>query len=87
LLRSCYKNSLLLAEKNKLHSIAFPSISTGAYHFPVRRASRIALTEIKHTLNNLNYLNKVFIVLFDEKTFNIYNEEYKNILQGSESYE
>jgi O-acetyl-ADP-ribose deacetylase (regulator of RNase III) len=87
LLRSCYKNSLLLAEKNKLHSIAFPSISTGAYRFPVRRASRIAFTEIKSTLNDLNYLNKVFIVLFDEKTFNIYNEEYKNILQGSESYE
>jgi O-acetyl-ADP-ribose deacetylase (regulator of RNase III) len=87
LLRMCYRNSLLLAEKNILHSIAFPSISTGAYYFPVRRASRIALTEIKSTLNNLNYLNKVFIVLFDEKTFNIYNEEYKNILQWSESYE
>jgi O-acetyl-ADP-ribose deacetylase (regulator of RNase III) len=43
LLRACYERSLALAVENGLSSIAFPSISTGAYHFPIDRAARIAV--------------------------------------------
>ncbi len=44
LLAGCYHNSLVLARSNKLHSIAFPSISTGVYHFPADRAAKIAVS-------------------------------------------
>ncbi len=87
LLKNCYKNSLLLAEENKLHSIAFPSISTGTYCFPIKRAARIAVKEIFSTLITLKHLNKVFMVLFDTNTFNIYSEEYKNIISKNAIYE
>jgi O-acetyl-ADP-ribose deacetylase (regulator of RNase III) len=45
LLASCYRNSLDLALRHKVRTIAFPSISTGAYHFPIERAARIAISE------------------------------------------
>ena len=46
LLADCYRNSLALAAKNDLQTVAFPSISTGAYGFPIERASRIAVGEV-----------------------------------------
>ena len=50
LLASCYRNSLELAASHAIRSIAFPSISTGAYRFPLDRATRIALVETKQSL-------------------------------------
>src|SRR5216683_5951130 len=50
LLASCYRNSLALAAKHSIRSIAFPCISTGAYRFPSDRAAGIAFTEIKNFL-------------------------------------
>ncbi len=47
LLRKCYQNSLDLAEENGLKSIAFPSISTGAYNFPIDRAAQIAIGTVR----------------------------------------
>jgi O-acetyl-ADP-ribose deacetylase len=47
LLASCYRNSLRLAVENKIKTIAFPAISTGVYRFPLERATKIAVTEIK----------------------------------------
>jgi O-acetyl-ADP-ribose deacetylase (regulator of RNase III) len=47
LLAACYRNSLTLAAKHGMHSLALPSISTGAYRFPIERAGRIALTEVR----------------------------------------
>jgi len=71
-LASCYRNSLALAEEYKIKSIAFPSVSTGIYRFPVEEACRIALKEIKSFLKNNITIEKVVIVCFDEKTY----EEY-----------
>lgn len=68
-LAGCYRNSLSLAEKHKIKSIAFPSVSTGIYGFPVGEACRIALREIKSFLRNNNSLEKVVIVCFDKNTF------------------
>ena len=48
LLKSCYRSCFALARKHHIGTLAFPSISTGVYRFPVERASRIALQEIIH---------------------------------------
>lgn len=74
LLAACYRNSLELALKHSVKTIAFPSISTGAYRFPVNRAARIAVDEIKRFLEKESGIEKVFMVCFDESTFNAYKE-------------
>ncbi len=71
-LANCYKNSLSLAIKNKITTISFPSISTGAYGYPVDKASTIALREINNFLKNDNFLQSVVIVCFDRNTFDSY---------------
>lgn len=74
LLASCYQSCLQLAEEYACHSVAFPSISTGVYHFPVQAAARIALHEIiafgkTHTLPE-----QVIIVCFDPATQKAYQQ-------------
>ena len=76
LLASCYRNSLQLAVENGIRTIAFPSISTGAYRFPVRRAARIAMQEISGFLEENGSIDKVFMVCFDEGTMEAYIEAY-----------
>ena len=73
LLANCYRNSLKLAAENEISSIAFPAISTGVYHFPLEKATKIALEETKKFLNDDKNITKVIFVAFDEKTFNVYN--------------
>ena len=51
-LKRCYENSLKLAEENGLKSIAFPCISTGAYHFPAEKAAQIAFDAAKEFLKD-----------------------------------
>jgi len=77
LLRNAYKNSLLQAEMNNLISIAFPSISTGAYRFPIDKASRIALSTTIEHLRGRTTVKVVRFVLFGTAAF----EAYKNTLQ------
>ncbi|MEE3999690.1 O-acetyl-ADP-ribose deacetylase [Tenacibaculum sp. FZY0031] len=72
LLANCYKNSLLLAKENNLHSIAFPCISTGIYRFPKQVAAEVALSTIKST----PILDEVIFVCFDNESYTI----YKNLL-------
>ncbi|NLG87842.1 MAG: O-acetyl-ADP-ribose deacetylase [Clostridiaceae bacterium] len=74
LLASCYRNSLKLAVSNGLKTIAFPSISTGAYRFPLKRAAEIAMREIYGFLKEDNSIEKVIIVCFDERTKQAYDE-------------
>jgi len=71
-LASCYRNSLKLAVENNIKSIAFPSISTGAYGFPIEKATPIALREIKKFLEENDAIKEVIFVLFSEKDFQIY---------------
>lgn len=73
-LASCYRNSLKLAIKNKIKSFAFPSISTGAYGFPIEKAAPIALREVKKFLEENETIKKVIFVLFSEKDFQIYQK-------------
>jgi len=72
LLASCYRSCLELATKNQLLSIAFPSISTGAYGFPVERAAEIAAVELKSHLDQNRLPEKVIFVCFDSQTYQAY---------------
>jgi O-acetyl-ADP-ribose deacetylase (regulator of RNase III) len=72
LLAGCYRNSLVLAAKHSIRTIAFPCISTGAYRFPSDRAANIALTEIKKFLEANETLEKVFTVCFGKTDHEIY---------------
>jgi O-acetyl-ADP-ribose deacetylase len=72
LLSQCYKSCLALVKERGIRSIAFPSISTGAYRFPVDRAVRIALAATKECVPACPSLEKVVFVCFDEKTFDLY---------------
>ena len=77
LLASCYRNCLELASKNGVKSIAFPAISTGAYGFPVQRAAKIALTEIKTFLRGNDVIEKAIFVCFDIQTLKAYQSEMR----------
>ena len=79
LLAACYRNSLRLAVENDIRTIAFPSISTGAYRFPLERAARIAIGEISVFLKNDSSIEKVLIVCFDKKTMKAYSTALKNL--------
>jgi O-acetyl-ADP-ribose deacetylase (regulator of RNase III) len=68
LLAACYRNSLQLAQHHLAATVAFPSISTGAYRYPVELACRIALREIMGFLESHDLPEKVSIVCFDPQT-------------------
>jgi len=74
LLSNCYRNSLKLAVENDVKTIAFPAISTGVYHFPLERAAKIAINEVKKFLEKNNSIGKVIFVCFDETNFMLYSE-------------
>jgi O-acetyl-ADP-ribose deacetylase len=73
LLADCYRNCLKTAQESGIRTIAFPSISTGAYGFPVDRASRIAIAEIEKHLAQNALPEKIIIVCFDASTYHIYS--------------
>lgn len=78
LLASCYNNSLKLAAENNIRTIAFPSISTGVYSFPVDRAAKIAVRTVNEYLKeNPEAFDLVMWVLFDDKTKAAYDAEVK----------
>jgi O-acetyl-ADP-ribose deacetylase (regulator of RNase III) len=79
LLSSAYRKSLELCTQNKISSIAFPSISTGIYGYPVEEASRIALKTVMDYLEEHPEIKLVRFVLFDSKTFDVYKESLKEI--------
>jgi O-acetyl-ADP-ribose deacetylase (regulator of RNase III) len=72
LLAQCYRSCFELAKEQSVRSIAFPSISTGAYGFPVAKASRIAVDEIKSFLHKNTIPEKVLLVCFDAHTYETY---------------
>ena len=82
LLRSAYTKSLALAVAEKLRTVAFPSISTGAYRFPIRRAAVIALDTIaEHCRSHPGAHDEVRMVLFSPADLDVYAE----VLAGIET--
>jgi O-acetyl-ADP-ribose deacetylase len=80
LLADCYRNSLKLAVDNGLMTVAFPSISTGAYGFPMDRATPIALRTVADFLEDNPSLEKVVFVSFSEGDLSVYIAEARKIL-------
>jgi O-acetyl-ADP-ribose deacetylase (regulator of RNase III) len=80
LLAGCYRNSLALAKQQGLKTVAFPSISTGAYGFPLERAARIALREIRAFLDREPEFGKVICVCFGEEAGRVYREALKELV-------
>ena len=80
LLSDAYWNSLELAVSKGLKTVAFPSISTGAYGYPVEKASRIALKTVKSFLEERDSLEEVRFVLFSNSDFKTYRDAIKEIL-------
>lgn len=78
-LASAYRRSLEVALENKCRSVSFPSISTGAYGYPIEEASKIALSTIIKFLKEKEGISEVRMVLFSERDFQIYSRSLKEV--------
>ncbi len=74
LLASCYRGSLTLAEEHGAKSVAFPCISTGAYRFPIERATRIAVSEVRKFIEQCRSVEKVVFVCFLNSDYELYKK-------------
>jgi len=72
LLASCYQACFALAELYEINTIAFPAISTGVYGFPIDRASRIALDEMRAFLSENDTVERVTVVCFEKRAYDSY---------------
>jgi len=77
LLAQAYQNSLRLAVSQGLKTVAFPSISTGAYGYPIEDACRVALEAVKEFLEKEDHLDEVVFVLFSERALEVYADKAK----------
>lgn len=77
-LSNCYKNSLEYAIKNGYKSIAFPSISTGLFGYPINKAKIVAYNSVKETLSKYKSNIKVIFNVFSESDYNEYRKLFKN---------
>ncbi|MCO6476036.1 MAG: O-acetyl-ADP-ribose deacetylase [Phaeodactylibacter sp.] len=75
LLADCYRNSLELAVKNGLKTVAFPNISTGVYGFPKERAAEVAIEAVVDFLDADDSLEKVYFVCFDDENYGLYEKK------------
>lgn len=71
-LAQCYRNCFALVELYKVKTVAFPSISTGAYGFPVERAAKIAVTEARRFLEQNPSVEKIMFVCYEKQTYDYY---------------
>ena len=77
LLAACYQNSLLVARQHGVTSIAFPSISTGAYSYPKQEAAKIASTTIRDFLNADQQIEQVRLVFFQDRDARVFREYHE----------
>lgn len=82
LLASCYRESLKLAQAKGLKSIAFPSISTGAYGYPKEAAARVALKTVAEFLTHHQIIARVRFVVFSQSDLEIYRQVLDEILSA-----
>jgi O-acetyl-ADP-ribose deacetylase (regulator of RNase III) len=72
-LASCYRNSLLIAIENDIHTIAFPNISTGIYGYPKMEAAMVAVKTVQQFLEGNHQIQTVYFVCYDEENYNYYH--------------
>jgi O-acetyl-ADP-ribose deacetylase len=81
ILANCYRNSIRLAERMGLHSLAFPSISTGAYRYPPKAAAAVAVPTVVDELIAAKNLHEIRFVLFSEEMLHTYLQAAKDLQQ------
>jgi len=81
LLASAYQRSLEVAASHGLTSVSFPSISTGAYGYPVQEAARVAVKTVVDFLRQQTQIRLVRFVLFDPTTYEAYREALEDSLE------
>lgn len=74
LLAQCYRRCFQLAQQHAIRTIAFPSISTGRYRFPLEQAAQIALAEIRHALASDQNLEEVRVICFEPRVYDTYTK-------------
>ena len=74
LLAECFRNALLLADRHKLTSIAFPAISTGVFGYPLQDAAAVAMKAVSDTLAELNSVRLVRFVLFSDEDRKVFEQ-------------
>ncbi len=79
LLEDCYRNCLMVAEKEGIESISFPAISTGAFGYPVEEAAEVALSTVVDYLKGGSEIGLVRFVLYNSNTFDIHQEVLQSI--------
>ena len=82
-IRAATANSLRLAEEKGLESIAFPAIGTGVGGFPMDRAAEVMIDEAKKFLAQATHLKRVVFVLFDDYSYQIFQDELNRQMQAS----
>ena len=74
LLRNCYWNSLEIAQRHDLKSIAFPCISTGVYGYPAKEAAKIAVTTVQEFATQTGYAGEITFCCFSQQALELYRE-------------
>jgi O-acetyl-ADP-ribose deacetylase (regulator of RNase III) len=85
LLRACYENSLRLAAENNCRTVAFPSISTGAFGYPIKSAAPIALGSVAHALGAFPDIEMVRFVLYNSADFIVYRDTLQELKQRTKA--
>ena len=83
-LASCYGESLRVADQLQLHSVAFPSISTGAYGYPLKQAAQVAVREVATSLPKCKRVREVRFVLFGAASFLEYVDAAQDLARSAE---
>ncbi|MGD9552460.1 MAG: macro domain-containing protein [Candidatus Caldatribacteriota bacterium] len=73
-LADCYRNALRLADQHRIDSVAFPAISTGAFGYPLEKATQIVFSTLKELLPELTYVKHIRFVLYDQNTLSVYEK-------------
>ncbi|MGH9462337.1 MAG: O-acetyl-ADP-ribose deacetylase [Vicinamibacteria bacterium] len=82
LLASCYERSLTLARENEVRSIAFPSISTGAYRYPIEQAAEVAQVTVREWLEAYELPERVVFCCFSKRDLDVYARTAARVLAG-----
>jgi O-acetyl-ADP-ribose deacetylase (regulator of RNase III) len=80
LLADCYRNSLKVAEENRVSSVAFPAISTGAFGYPLEEATEVALRTVLAETRSLEYVKLIRFVLFSERELEAHGNKLAELL-------
>jgi O-acetyl-ADP-ribose deacetylase (regulator of RNase III) len=75
LLADCYRNALRLADETNISSIAFPSISTGAFGYPIREATKVTINAISEVAPELKNVKTIRLVLFNQQDYDVWVDE------------